>query len=67
MTNNDIEKEFCMDLTNYARVAIEDNSTDGDRLVARMMASLIYEGQVNKNRFDNFLKESLEKLESMYG
>lgn len=67
MTNKDIEKEFCKDLTTYARLAINDNRTDGDRILANMLAALIYGGMVNKNRFDNFLKEGIEKLESMYG
>lgn len=67
MINNDIEKEFCLELGNYAEIAINDNRTDGDRLLASMMAVLIYGGKVNKNRFDNFLKEGIEFLEARHG
>lgn len=67
MTNTDIEKEFCHELGTYAEIAIGDNRTDGDRLLASMMAALIYDGKVNKKRFDHMLKEGLEILEGMHG
>lgn len=62
MTNLDIEKEFCQELGKYVEIAINDNRTDGDRLVASMIAALIYSGMINENRFNNFLKEGLEIL-----
>lgn len=67
MINKDIEKEFCQELGAYAEIAIGDNRTDGDRLLASMMAALIYDGKVNKNRFNNFLKEGIEFLEKRHG
>ena len=63
MTNKDIEKEFCYELGTYAEIAISDNRTDGDRLLASMFAVLIHEGKVNKKRFGYYLKDSLEILE----
>ena len=63
MTNKDIEKEFCHELGTYAEIAINDNRTDGDRLMGSLIAALIFDGKVNKNRFNNFLKEGLEILE----
>lgn len=67
MTNKDIEKEYCKEISTYAEITIDDNRTDGDRLLASMMAALIYNGKVNKNRFDNLLKEGLKILEEMHG
>ena len=67
MTNKDIEKNYCHELGTYAEIAINDNRTDGDRLLASLMAALIYDGKVNRNRFNNFLKEGLEILEEMHG
>lgn len=67
MTNKDIEKNYCHELGTYAEIAINDNRTDGDRLLAFLMAALIYDGKVNRNRFNNFLKEGLEILEEMHG
>lgn len=63
MTNKDIEKEFCHELGTYAEIAIEDNRTDGDRLLASLIAALIHEGKVNKKRFGYYLKDALEILE----
>ena len=63
MTNKDIEREFCQELCNYAEIAIDDNRTDGDRLMGNLMASLIHDGKVNKKRFEMILKEGLEILE----
>lgn len=67
MTNKDIEKAFCQELCAYAEIAISDNRTDGDRLLASMMAALIYDGKVNKNRFNNFLNDGIETLERLEG
>ena len=67
MNNKEIEKEFCHELGTYAEIAISDNRTDGDRLMGSLMAVLIHDGKVNKNRFNNFLKEGLEILEDMNG
>lgn len=63
MTNKDIEKEFCYELYNHADIYISDNRTDGDILMAIMMASLIHDGKVNKKRFEIILNEGLEILE----
>ena len=63
MTNKDIEKEFCHELGIYAEIAIADNRTDGDRLLASLIAALIHDGKVNKKRFELILKEGLEILE----
>lgn len=63
MTNKDIEKEYCIELGKYVEIAINDDRTDGDRLVSSMIAALIYSGMINKNRFNNFLKDGLEILE----
>lgn len=63
MTNKDIEKEFCKELCTYAEIAIEDNRTDGDRLMAYLMTALIHDGKVNRKRFEIILKEGLEILE----
>ena len=63
MTNKDIEKEFCQELGTYAEIAISDNRTDGDRLMGSLMAALIHDGKVNRNRFEAILKEGLEILE----
>lgn len=67
MTNKDIEKEFCHELCNYAEIAINDNRTDGDRLMGIMMAALIHDGKVNRKRFEIILKEGIEFLEKRYG
>ena len=64
MTNKDIEKEYCSELGKYVEFAINDDRTDGDRLIASMVAALIYSGMINKNRFNNFLKDGLEILGS---
>lgn len=63
MTNTDIEKEFCQELGTYAEIAINDNRTDGDRLMGSLMAALIHDGKVNRKRFEIILKEGLEILE----
>lgn len=64
MNNLQIEKEFCQELCTYAEIAIDDNRTDGDRLLASMMAALIHGGKVNRKRFESILKEGLEILEA---
>ena len=63
MTNLQIESEYCQELWMYAGIGINDNRTDGDRLIANMVAGLIADKMVNKERFNNFLKESLERLD----
>lgn len=63
MTNLQIESEYCQELWMYAGIGINDNRTDGDRLIANMVAGLIADKMVNKERFNNFLKESFNKLD----
>ena len=63
MTNLQIESEYCQELWLYSSIGINDNRTDGDRLIANMVAGLIADKMVNKERFNNFLKDSLNKLE----
>ena len=63
MTNLQIESEYCQELWLYAGIGINDNRTDGDRLIANMVAGLIADKMVNKERFNNFLNESLTRLE----
>lgn len=63
MTNLQIESEYCQELWLYSSIGINDNRTDGDRLIANMVAGLIADKMVNKERFNNFLKESLERLD----
>lgn len=67
MTNKDIEKEFCQELGTYAEIAIEDKRTDGDRLMASLIAALIHDGKLNRKRFDTMLELSLDILDGMYG
>lgn len=62
MTNLQIESEYCQELWMYAGIGINDNRTDGDRLIANMVAGLIADEMVNKERFKNFLNDSLNKL-----
>ena len=62
MTNLQIESEYCQELWMYAGIGINDNRTDGDRLIANMVAGLIADKMVNKERFNNFLTDSLNKL-----
>ena len=63
MTNLQIESEYCQELWAYAGIGINDNRTDGDRLIANMVAGLIAGKMVNKERFNNFLTDSLNKLD----
>ena len=58
-----IEGEYCQELWAYADLGIMDKRTDGDRLMANLIAGLIGDKLVNKERFDNFLYEALVKLE----
>lgn len=67
MNNKDIEKEYCIELVKYVEISINDDRTDGDRLVASMIAALIYSGMINKNRFNNFLKDGLDILGEKHG
>ena len=62
MNNLQIESEYCQELWLYAGIGINDNRTDGDRLIANMVAGLIADKMVNKERFNNFLTDSLNKL-----
>ena len=59
-----IESEYCQELWAYADIGINDRRTDGDRLIANMVAGLIADKIVNKARFENFLYEALVKLEA---
>lgn len=65
MNNLQIEAEYCQELWAYADIGIQDKRTDGDRLIANMVAGLIGDKIVNKARFENFLNEALVKLEGM--
>ena len=67
MNNLQIEAEYCQELGSYAEIAIGDNRTDGDRLLASLMAALIHDGKVNRKRFESILKEGLEILEGRNG
>ena len=58
-----IESEYCQELWAYADIGIQDKRTDGDRLMANLIAGLIADKRVNKERFNNFLNEALNKLE----
>lgn len=65
MTNEDrmrIEGEYCQELFAYCNLGIQDNRTDGDRLIANLVAALIADGLVNKIRYEHSLKEAMEKL-----
>lgn len=64
MTNLQIESEYCQELWAYAGIGINDNRTDGDRLIANMVACLIADKMINKECFNNFLNEALERLEA---
>ena len=64
MNNLQIEAEYCQELWAYADIGINDKRTDGDRLIANMVAGLIGDKIVNKARFENFLNEALVKLEA---
>ena len=63
MTNLQIECEYCQELWLYASIGINDRRTDGDRLIANMVAGLIADKMLNKERFNNFLTDSLNNLE----
>lgn len=63
MTNLQIEAEYCQELWAYADIGIQDNRTDGDRLIANMVAGLIGDKIVNKIRFEHYLNEALERLD----
>ena len=65
MNNLQIEAEYCQELWAYADIGIQDKRTDGDRLIANMVAGLIGDKIVNKIRFEHYLNEALEKLEGM--
>ena len=58
-----IEGEYCQELFDYCNLGIQDNRTDGDRLIANLVAVLIADGHVNKIRYEHFLKKALTKLE----
>ena len=62
MNNLQIEAEYCQELWAYADIGINDRRTDGDRLIANMVAGLIGDKIVNKIRFEHYLNEALEKL-----
>ena len=62
MNNLQIEAEYCQELWAYADIGINDRRTDGDRLIANMVAGLIGDKLVNKIRFEHYLNEALEKL-----
>lgn len=63
MTNLQIESEYCQELWAYADIGINDRRTDGDRLIANMVAGLIADKMINKERFNNFFNEALTRLE----
>lgn len=63
MTNLQIEAEYCQELWAYADIGINDRRTDGDRLIANMVAGLIGDKIVNKIRFEHYLNEALERLD----
>lgn len=63
MNNLQIEAEYCQELWAYADIGIQDNRTDGDRLIANMVAGLIGDKIVNKIRFEHYLNEALERLD----
>ena len=63
MTNLQIEAEYCQELWAYADIGIQDKRTDGDRLIANMVAGLIGDKIVNKIRFEHYLNEALERLD----
>lgn len=63
---NDITKEkessFCLDILKYIDMAIEDPDTDGDRMVANILAVLSSNRRINIPRITRFYKEAREKL-----
>lgn len=63
MNNLQIEAEYCQELWAYADIGIQDRRTDGDRLIANMVAGLIGDKIVNKIRFEHYLNEALERLD----
>ena len=63
MNNLQIEAEYCQELWAYADIGINDRRTDGDRLIANMVAGLIGDKIVNKIRFEHYLNEALERLD----
>lgn len=62
MNNLQIEAEYCQELWGYCEIGINDTRTDGDRLIANMVAGLIADKIVNEIRFKHHLKEALDKL-----
>ena len=63
MNNLQIEAEYCQELWAYADIGIQDRRTDGDRLIANVVAGLIGDKIVNKIRFEHYLNEALERLD----
>lgn len=64
MNNITREKEasFCMDILKYINLAIEDNDTDGDRLVASVLACLSSSHRINMARVAKFYRDAREKI-----
>ena len=64
MNNITREKEssFTMDLLTYLDLAIGDSDTDGDRIVANILACLAAKHRINIARVAQFYKEAREKI-----
>ena len=58
----DKESSFCMDILKYINLAIEDNDTDGDRLVASVLACLSSSHKINMARVAKFYRDAREKI-----
>ena len=64
MNNITREKEssFTMDILTYLDLAIGDSDTDGDRIVANILACLVAKDRINTARVARFYKEAMEKI-----
>lgn len=64
MNNITREKEssFEMDILTYLDLAIDDNDTDGDRIVGYILACLSAQNKINIARVAQFYKEAREKI-----
>lgn len=64
MNNITREKEasFEMDILTYLDLAIDDNDTDGDRVVGYILACLSAQSKINIARVAQFYKEAREKI-----
>lgn len=60
--NLQIEGEYCQELWQYCRMGIMDNRTDGDRLIANLIAALAADELINIKRFNEFFRKAKKEL-----